>query len=60
MPRIGLQELLVILAIIVVLFGATKLPALGRGLGEAIKNFKKGVKEGQGGGEEKDEKKKEE
>lgn len=36
-------ELLVILAIILVLFGASKLPALGKGLGEGIRNFKKGL-----------------
>lgn len=36
-------ELLVILAIIVVLFGASKIPALGKGLGEGIRNFKKGL-----------------
>ena len=38
---IGLPEMLVVLAIVVVLFGASKLPALGRGMGEAIGNFKK-------------------
>ena len=37
----GLPEMLVVLAIVVVLFGATKLPQLGKGLGEAIGNFKK-------------------
>ncbi len=37
----GLPEMLVILAIVVVLFGASKLPQLGKGLGEAIGNFKK-------------------
>ena len=36
-------ELLVILAIILVLFGASKIPALGKGLGEGIRNFKKGL-----------------
>ena len=41
----GIQELLVILLIIVVLFGATKLPALGKGLGQGIRNFKKGLGE---------------
>jgi len=45
--RIGFQELLIILVIILLLFGSTKLPALGKSLGEAIKNFKKGIKEGQ-------------
>ncbi len=44
MGRIGLPELLVIFLILVVLFGASKIPQLGRGLGEGIKNFKKGLK----------------
>ena len=39
----GPSELLVIFLIIVVLFGATKLPALGKGLGQGIRNFKKGL-----------------
>jgi sec-independent protein translocase protein TatA len=43
---LGTQELLVILVIIVVLFGATKLPQIGSGIGQAIKNFKKSVREG--------------
>lgn len=38
---LGMPELLVVLAIVVVLFGATKLPQLGKGIGEAIGNFKK-------------------
>jgi sec-independent protein translocase protein TatA len=38
---LGMPELLVVLAIVVVLFGATKLPQLGKGLGEALGNFKK-------------------
>jgi len=41
MPGLGITELLVILAIIVMLFGATKLPQLGKGMGEAIGNFKR-------------------
>jgi sec-independent protein translocase protein TatA len=40
---IGTTELLVVLAIVVVLFGARRLPELGSGLGKAIKNFKSGV-----------------
>jgi len=44
MGRIGLPELLIILAIIVIIFGANRLPDLGRGIGSAIKNFKEGVK----------------
>jgi len=43
---LGTQELVVILIIIVVLFGATRLPQIGSGIGQAIKNFKKSVKEG--------------
>jgi sec-independent protein translocase protein TatA len=42
---LGTQELLVILVIIVVLFGATKLPQIGSGIGQAIQNFKKSVRE---------------
>ena len=43
MGRLGLPELLIILAIIIVIFGANRLPGLGRGIGSAIKNFKDGV-----------------
>jgi sec-independent protein translocase protein TatA len=39
----GLGELVLILLIVVVVFGATKLPQLGDGLGKAIKNFKRAV-----------------
>lgn len=42
----GVQELLVIFLIVVVLFGATRLPQLGKGLGEGIRNFKQGLKPG--------------
>ena len=42
---LGLPELLVILAIVVIIFGANKLPQLGRGIGSAIKNFKDEVKD---------------
>ncbi len=41
---LGFQELLIIFLIVIVLFGAAKLPQLGRGLGEGIKNFRRGVK----------------
>jgi sec-independent protein translocase protein TatA len=40
----GFQELLIILLIVLVIFGASKLPQLGRGLGEGIRNFRKGLK----------------
>ena len=46
---LGLPELLVILLIVLVLFGANKLPQLGKGLGSAIKNFKDGMNEGRKG-----------
>ena len=45
MPMIGSQELLVILAIILLLFGANKLPELARSLGKAKREFKKGMEE---------------
>ena len=41
---LGFQELFLILIIIIVLFGASRLPQLGRGLGEGIANFKRGLK----------------
>ena len=40
---IGMTELIIILVIILVIFGAGKLPDIGKGLGKGIKNFKKGV-----------------
>jgi len=41
----GIWELVLILLIVVVIFGAGKLPQLGESLGKAIRNFKKGFKE---------------
>jgi sec-independent protein translocase protein TatA len=43
MARLGLPELLIILFIVVLIFGANKLPQLGRGIGSAIRNFKDGM-----------------
>ena len=40
MGRLGLPELLIILAIIIVIFGASRLPDIGRGIGSAIRNFR--------------------
>ncbi|NQT81337.1 MAG: twin-arginine translocase TatA/TatE family subunit [Candidatus Aminicenantes bacterium] len=40
---LGLPELLMIVVIIVIIFGARKLPELGKSLGEGIKNFRKSV-----------------
>jgi sec-independent protein translocase protein TatA len=42
----GLPELLIILVIVIVIFGASKLPQLGRGLGEGISNFRDGLSKG--------------
>jgi sec-independent protein translocase protein TatA len=41
----GVTELLIVLVIVVVLFGASRLPQIGRGLGEGIKNFKLGLRD---------------
>ena len=43
---LGLPELLIILAIVVLIFGVNKLPKLGKGLGQGIRNFKDSVKTG--------------
>jgi sec-independent protein translocase protein TatA len=51
---LGFQELLIIFLIVLVLFGAAKLPQLGKGLGEGIKNFRKGIKGDDGGGDSSD------
>lgn len=51
----GLQELLIILLICVLIFGAAKLPEIGRALGKTIKEFKKSMKE-IGSGEEEEKK----
>ena len=40
---LGLQELVIILVIALVIFGPSKLPQIGSGLGKAIRDFKKGV-----------------
>jgi sec-independent protein translocase protein TatA len=40
-----LPELVIIFLIIIVIFGANRLPSLGRGIGSAIKNFKDGMKD---------------
>jgi sec-independent protein translocase protein TatA len=42
---IGMPELLVILVIILIIFGAGKLPEIGAGLGKGIRNFKKATSE---------------
>ena len=41
----GTQDIILIGIIVVVLFGATRLPQIGSGIGQAIRNFKKGISE---------------
>lgn len=45
LAMLGYQELLIILLIVIVLFGAKRIPDLARGLGEGIRNFRTGIKE---------------
>jgi sec-independent protein translocase protein TatA len=47
MGRIGIPELIVIFAIVLLIFGPKKLPDLARGLGQAIRGFKDAVREGE-------------
>jgi sec-independent protein translocase protein TatA len=42
---LGMQELIIILVIVLVLFGAKRLPELASGMGKAIRNFKKATSE---------------
>ena len=44
MGNLGLPEILIILAILILIFGTSRIPELGRGLGEGIRNFKKSLK----------------
>ena len=51
--KLGLPEILLILAVALLFFGPSKLADLGKGLGEGIKNFKSAVKAGEEPGEKK-------
>lgn len=46
MGPIGLPELILILLLCILIFGASRLPEIGKGLGQAITNFKGSLKEG--------------
>ena len=46
MCGLGMPELLIILVIALVIFGGSRLPQLGEGLGKAIRGFKKGLSDG--------------
>ena len=48
--RLGLPEVIIILMIIILIFGANRLPEIGRGIGKGIKNFKDSTREGQNDG----------
>jgi sec-independent protein translocase protein TatA len=45
MFKLGMPELMVILAIVILIFGANRLPELGRGIGRGIRNFKDATRE---------------
>ena len=47
MGSLGMSELVIILLIVIVIFGASRLPQLGKGLGEGIRNFKGSLKSGE-------------
>ncbi len=54
--NLGWQEILLILLIVLLLFGARKIPELARSLGKGVKEFKKGLHEIENAGEEKEKK----
>jgi sec-independent protein translocase protein TatA len=56
--KIGLTEIIFIVAIFLLLFGPSKFASLGKGIGEGIRNFKSSMKEGEEEKKEKEEEKK--
>lgn len=52
--KLGLPELFVILAIVFFLFGAKRLPEIGKGIGEGIRHFKNAMNHDESGHEEKE------
>ena len=50
----GTQEIIIIAIVVILLFGAKKIPQLMRGMGSGIKEFKDGMKEGEGAAESKE------
>jgi len=49
MPTIGVKEIIFLLAIVVLVFGAKRIPQIARGLGSGIRNFKGSLKAGEQG-----------
>jgi sec-independent protein translocase protein TatA len=47
MGPLGMPELIIILFIVVLIFGANRLPQLATGIGKSIRNFKEGMKDGE-------------
>lgn len=47
LPQLGPMELIIALVVILLLFGAKRIPELARGLGSGVREFKAGTKEGQ-------------
>ena len=45
--RVGIPELIIILMIIILIFGANRLPEIGRGIGKGIRNFEDATKDGE-------------
>jgi sec-independent protein translocase protein TatA len=43
---LGIPELIVVILLIILMFGASRLPEIGRGLGKGIRNFKESTREG--------------
>jgi len=50
----GMQEMVILLVIVLVLFGGSRLPSLAKGMGESIRNFKQGMAEAESEDEKKD------
>lgn len=48
---LGLPELILVLLAVLLLFGSSRLPALGKGLGESVRSFRKAFREGKAQGD---------
>lgn len=53
MGNLGFREILIILLIVVILFGAKRIPELMRGMGQGVKEFKAGMRDGEDSSDEK-------